>query len=75
MAQGLLEEERRTREMRERRDREERERTQKAIELARQIAARRKAEEEMSRETVGKTTKPCPGCGWAIEKNDGWYVH
>lgn len=71
MAQGLLEEERRTREMRERRDRQERERTQKAIELARQIAARRKAEEEMSRETVGRTTKPCPGCGWAIEKNDG----
>ncbi|KAL6804654.1 hypothetical protein GGI42DRAFT_300153 [Trichoderma sp. SZMC 28013] len=71
MAQGLLEEERRVREMREMREREERERTRKAIELARQIAARRKAEEEMSRETVGRTTKPCPGCGWAIEKNDG----
>ncbi|KAL7941676.1 hypothetical protein V8C42DRAFT_334447 [Trichoderma barbatum] len=71
MAQGLLEEERRVREMREIREREERERTRKAIELARQIAARRKAEEDMSRETVGKTTKPCPGCGWAIEKNDG----
>jgi hypothetical protein len=75
MAQGLLEEERRNREMRERRDREERERTQKAVELARQIAARRKAEEDLSRETVGKTTKPCPGCGWAIEKNEGWYVY
>lgn len=74
MAQGLLEEERRVREMRELREREERERTRKAIELARQIAARRKAEEDMSRETVGRTTKPCPGCGWAIEKNDGWYV-
>ncbi|KAL7927805.1 hypothetical protein ACQKWADRAFT_277901 [Trichoderma austrokoningii] len=71
MAQGLLEEEGRNREMRERRDREERERTQKAVELARQIAARRKKEEEMSRETVGRTTKPCPGCRWAIEKNDG----
>ncbi|KAL5092005.1 hypothetical protein Trisim1_002394 [Trichoderma cf. simile WF8] len=71
MAQGLLEEERRVREMREMREREERERTRKAIELARQIAARRKAEEDMSRETVGRTTKPCPGCGWAIEKNDG----
>ncbi|KAL7798176.1 hypothetical protein V8C37DRAFT_368983 [Trichoderma ceciliae] len=71
MAHGLLEEERRAREMRERREREERESTRRAIELARQIAARRKAEEEMSRETVGKTTKPCPGCGWAIEKNDG----
>ncbi|UKZ62868.1 uncharacterized protein TrAtP1_004100 [Trichoderma atroviride] len=71
MAQGLLEEERRARERRERRDREERERAQKAVDLARQIATRRKAEEEMSRETVGRTTKPCPGCGWAIEKNDG----
>ncbi|KAL6885182.1 hypothetical protein HDV57DRAFT_417085 [Trichoderma longibrachiatum] len=72
MAQGLLEEERRAAEMRHRREREERERTRKAIELARQIAARRKKEEEMSRITVGRTTKPCPGCGWAIEKNDGW---
>ncbi|RFU81306.1 e3 ubiquitin- ligase ari9 [Trichoderma arundinaceum] len=71
MAQGLLEEERRVREIREMREREERERTRKAIELARQIAARRKAEEDMSRETVGRTTKPCPGCGWAIEKNEG----
>ncbi|TFA99438.1 hypothetical protein CCMA1212_008746 [Trichoderma ghanense] len=71
MAQGLLEEERRAAVMRQRREREERERTRKAIELARQIAARRKIEEEMSRITVGRTTKPCPGCGWAIEKNDG----
>ncbi|KAL7822269.1 hypothetical protein V8C26DRAFT_390525 [Trichoderma gracile] len=71
MAQGLLEEERRAAEMRQQREREERERTRKAIQLARQIAARRKMEEEMSRITVGMTTKPCPGCGWAIEKNDG----
>ncbi|KAL7819223.1 hypothetical protein V8C44DRAFT_317345 [Trichoderma aethiopicum] len=71
MAQGLLEEEKRVAEMRHRREREEREKTRKAIELARQIAARRKKEEEMSRITVGRTTKPCPGCGWAIEKNDG----
>ncbi|KAL6864189.1 hypothetical protein J3F83DRAFT_742860 [Trichoderma novae-zelandiae] len=71
MAQGLLEEERRAAEMRQQREREERERMRKAIELARQIAARRKIEEEMSRLTVGRTTKPCPGCGWAIEKNDG----
>ncbi|KAL7934902.1 hypothetical protein V8C35DRAFT_300134 [Trichoderma chlorosporum] len=71
IAQGLLEEERRVRQMRETREREERERTRKAIELARQIAARRKAEEDMSREAVRRTTKPCPGCGWAIEKNEG----
>lgn len=74
MAHGLLEEERRAREMREKREREERESTRRAIELARQIAARRKAEDDMSRETLGRTTKPCPGCGWAIEKNDGWWV-
>ena len=75
MAQGLLEEERRAAEMRQQREREERERTRRAIELARQIAARRKVEEEMNRITIGRTTKPCPGCGWAIEKNDGWYVY
>ena len=57
---------------RQRREEAERERARKAAQVARQIAMRRKEEEEKSYETVRKTTKPCPGCGWAIEKNDGW---
>lgn len=39
---------------------------------ARKDAHRRKREEEKSQRTVAMTSKPCPGCGWAIEKNEGW---
>lgn len=74
MAQGLLAEDQAERRRQEERERQEREQAQKAAKLARQIAARRKREEEQSRATVSQTTKPCPGCGWAIEKNRGWYV-
>ncbi|XEV06283.1 hypothetical protein FSHL1_011570 [Fusarium sambucinum] len=60
-------------EMRRREDRarQEREQAQKAAKLARQIAARRKKEEAQSNATLSRTTKPCAGCGWAIEKNKG----
>lgn len=34
--------------------------------------ARRRAEDELSLRLVASTSKPCPGCGWAIEKNSGW---
>ncbi|KAJ3536572.1 hypothetical protein NM208_g6661 [Fusarium decemcellulare] len=71
MAQGLLAEERAELKRREERARQEREQAERAAKLARQIAARRKREEEQSKATVNRTTKPCPGCGWAIEKNDG----
>ncbi|KAJ4316851.1 hypothetical protein N0V84_007643 [Fusarium piperis] len=71
MAQGLLAEEQAERRRQEERERREREQARKAAKLARQIAARRKREEEQSRATVSQTTKPCPGCGWAIEKNSG----
>ncbi|KAM5351868.1 hypothetical protein ACJ41O_004591 [Fusarium nematophilum] len=74
MAQGLLAEEQAELRRREERARQEREQAEKAARLARQIAARRKKEEEQSQATVSRTTKPCPGCGWAIEKNEGWYV-
>ena len=43
-----------------------------SMELNRQNAARIKKEEEMNEETVRRTTKPCPKCNWAIEKNGGW---
>jgi hypothetical protein len=36
------------------------------------MAARKKIEEARSKATVEATTKPCGGCGWAIEKNAGW---
>ncbi|OHW89606.1 RING finger domain-containing protein [Colletotrichum incanum] len=72
MAQGIMAEQQAEIYERETREREERERARKAAALARKVAARRKAEEEQSRATVSRTTKPCPGCGWAIEKNSGW---
>ncbi|KAM0078247.1 hypothetical protein ACKRZS_009772 [Fusarium odoratissimum] len=61
------------------RERQERQRAlrekasaQKAAEERRQIATRRKMEEAKSIATLRATTKPCGGCGWAIEKNSGW---
>lgn len=71
MAQDLLAEDQAEMRRREERARQEREQAQKAAQLARQIAARRKKEEAQSKETVSRTTKPCAGCGWAIEKNKG----
>ncbi|TXC08591.1 hypothetical protein FocTR4_00002726 [Fusarium oxysporum f. sp. cubense] len=60
------------------RERQERQRAlrekasaQKAAEERRQIATRRKMEEAKSIATLRATTKPCGGCGWAIEKNSG----
>ncbi|KAJ4255589.1 hypothetical protein NW762_009586 [Fusarium torreyae] len=72
IAQGLLAEDLAELRRREERERQERERAQKAAKLARQVAARRKKEEDRSKATVDRTTKPCAGCGWAIEKNRGW---
>ncbi|RGP76171.1 ring finger domain-containing [Fusarium sporotrichioides] len=71
MAQDLLAEDQAEMRRREERARQEREQAQKAAQLARKIAARRKKEEAQSNETVSRTTKPCAGCGWAIEKNKG----
>ncbi|EMT68214.1 Putative E3 ubiquitin-protein ligase ARI9 [Fusarium odoratissimum] len=56
-------------EAQDQRERErERERQKKE---RRQIATRRKMEEAKSIATLRATTKPCGGCGWAIEKNSG----
>ncbi|EFQ31528.1 IBR domain-containing protein [Colletotrichum graminicola M1.001] len=71
VAQGLMAEQQAEVHERESKERDERERARRAVALARKVAARRKAEEEQSRITVDQTTKPCPGCGWAIEKNSG----
>ncbi|RGP62001.1 ring finger domain-containing [Fusarium longipes] len=71
MAQDLLAEDQAEMRRREERARQEREQAQKAAQLARQIAVRRKKEEAQSNATVSRTTKPCAGCGWAIEKNKG----
>jgi hypothetical protein len=35
---------------------------------------RRAQELRASKETIERTTKPCPKCKWNIEKNGGWYV-
>ncbi|OLN87290.1 E3 ubiquitin-protein ligase RNF19B [Colletotrichum chlorophyti] len=71
MAQGLMAEQQAEIQRQDTRERNERERALKAAALARKVAARRKAEEEKSRATMTRTTKPCPGCGWAIEKSSG----
>jgi hypothetical protein len=79
-AQSLLAEDQRQLEE-ERREKEERAREQAAREMAqrkaeelRRVLAKRAQEEQQSARTVAMTSKPCPGCGWSIEKNDGWYV-
>jgi hypothetical protein len=51
---------------RKRKEKEERERAKMREEIK-----RRKQQEEMSLLTVKNTTKPCPGCKWPIEKNEG----
>ncbi|KAH7156957.1 hypothetical protein EDB81DRAFT_881251 [Dactylonectria macrodidyma] len=71
IAQNMLADEQAEMQRREERARQEREQARKAAALVRKIAARRKLEEQQSEATVSSTTKPCPGCGWAIEKNDG----
>ncbi|KAI8263521.1 hypothetical protein K4K53_008131 [Colletotrichum sp. SAR 10_77] len=71
MAQGLMAEQQAEIQEQEARERAERERALRATALARKVAARRKEEEDQSKVTVSRTTKPCPGCGWAIEKNAG----
>ncbi|CRK21366.1 hypothetical protein BN1723_012357 [Verticillium longisporum] len=57
------------------RERQARRKAAEAAEKARKTAARRKREDEQSMATMNRTTKKCPGCDWAIEKNSGWSVH
>ncbi|CZR38903.1 uncharacterized protein FPRO_05905 [Fusarium proliferatum ET1] len=49
-------------------ERHQRQREQNATEERRKIVARRREEEAKSNATLRTTTKPCGGCGWAIEK-------
>jgi hypothetical protein len=74
MAQGILAADKAEAKRRIEEERKERERQRRAAQLARQAAQQRKIQEEKSQQTLLKTTKPCPGCGWAIEKNRGWCV-
>ncbi|KAL2179715.1 uncharacterized protein P884DRAFT_282941 [Thermothelomyces heterothallicus CBS 202.75] len=69
-AQALAAEERRAL-VRQRAEREEREKREKREHEMRELALRRKQDEEASLRTVGTTTKPCPGCRAPIEKNAG----
>ncbi|KAF5533098.1 RING finger Dorfin [Fusarium mexicanum] len=43
-----------------------------AAEERRKIAARKREEESRSYATMRATSKPCGGCGWAIERSFGW---
>ncbi|KAB5585569.1 hypothetical protein GE09DRAFT_1048664 [Coniochaeta sp. 2T2.1] len=65
--------ERREREARAERARERKELDEKMRRdhAMRAEIAKKNKEEEMTRDVVARTTKPCPGYGWAIEKNDG----
>ncbi|KAF4626044.1 hypothetical protein G7Y89_g12120 [Cudoniella acicularis] len=67
--QRLAEERRRAKEQ----QRAEAARKKQELEQAkrREEIKRRQREEKASRDVVQATTKPCPGCQWAIEKNDG----
>ncbi|CVK87855.1 related to RING finger protein Dorfin [Fusarium proliferatum] len=53
-------------------ERHQRQREQNAAEERQKIVARRREEEAKSNATLRTTTKPCGGCGWAIEKRSGW---
>jgi hypothetical protein len=70
-AEEVARQERTAREARVREERS-REEQRRAAEAARAEVLRRKQEEQKTSATVARTTKPCPGCGWAIEKNGGW---
>ena len=66
------EREERERQLREAEERRVREEERRRADEMRQSLARKKREEEQSQRIVAMTSKPCPGCGWSIEKNDGW---
>ena len=72
MARELLAEQEVESRRKEAREKAERDRTRRAVELRKRIAARQRKEEQETRVTIGMTTKACPGCGAAIEKNSGW---
>jgi hypothetical protein len=48
--------------------------TSTSDEASTEILLRRARELRASKETIERTTKPCPKCKWNIEKNGGWYV-
>ncbi len=50
----------------------ERERVRQELDETRRRVVERGLEEELSQKIVASTSKPCPGCGWSIEKNEGW---
>ncbi|KAM7206444.1 hypothetical protein V8F20_002793 [Naviculisporaceae sp. PSN 640] len=66
-----LEQERKERERKERQERERREKKGMELRKQRELAAKRKKEEEASVKKIGMTTKPCPKCEAPIEKNKG----
>lgn len=72
LVQGALAHDKTESEKRETLQNEEVKRARKAADMARKIIARRRREDEKSMEVVRKVAKPCPGCGWAIQKFDGW---
>ncbi|KAF5533416.1 RING finger Dorfin [Fusarium napiforme] len=80
--QRQLEQERQQRQRELERERQRNQERQRALrekassrnvaEERRKIAARRREEEAKSNATLRATSKPCGGCGWAIEKSFGW---
>lgn len=54
-----------------RRRQEEANRELARLEKMRKQAIEKKRQEDLSEETIQKTTRKCPGCSWSIEKSSG----
>lgn len=51
---------------------EDRKKLEEGAKRARELALKKKADDDRTARTIGRTTKPCPGCGTSIERESGW---
>lgn len=55
-----------------RRQKEERKKLEEGAQRARELALKKKRDEDRSAMTIERIAKPCPGCGTSIERRSGW---